>query len=86
MGFPESEFYKLPLNAKSLVGSVIANLSITLSKPLSITHGDSRGIQPEDINRQSLLDTQVRTTGSNVAPFTQTVEEDPGNCIKGTKR
>ena len=48
-------------------------------KPLSITPGDGRGIQPEDTNRQSLLGTQVRTTGSNVAPFTQTVEEDPGS-------
>ena len=55
-------------------------------KPLSNTHGDGRGIQPEDTNRQSLLGTQVRTTGSNVAPFTQTVEEDPGNSTKGTKR
>ena len=34
-------------------------------KPLSITHGDGGGIQPEDTKRQSLLGTQVRTTGSH---------------------
>ena len=81
MGFPVSEAYSLPVNEKTLVGSVMANQSW---KPLSITHGDGRGIQPDDTNRQSLLSTQVRTTGSNVAPFTQTVEEDPRDCTKGT--
>ena len=55
-------------------------------KPRSITPGDGRGIQPEDTNRQSLLGTQVRTTDTNVAPFTQIAEEDPGECTKGTKR
>ena len=81
MGFPVSEAYSLPVNEKTLVGSVMASQSW---KPLSITHGDGRGIQPDDTNRQSLLGTQVRTTGSNVAPLTQTVEEGPEDCTKGT--
>ena len=39
-------------------------------EPLSIAQGDGRGIQPEDISRQSLLGTHVPTTSSNVASFT----------------
>ena len=66
MGFPVSEIYGLPVNAKSLVGYVIQ----PMWEPLSITHGDGRGIQPKDISRQSLLGNQVRTTGSNIASFT----------------
>ena len=45
--------------------------------PLPITHGNGGGIQPEDTSRQNLLGTQVRTPGSNVASFAQTVEKDP---------
>ena len=55
-------------------------------EPLTIAHDDGGGIQPKDTGRQSLLGTQVRTTGSNVASFTQAVEEDTGNGAKGTKR
>ena len=45
MGFPVSEAYGLPVNAKSLVGSVMANVCV---QPLSIAHGDGGGIQPKD--------------------------------------
>ena len=55
-------------------------------KPLSITHGNGGGIQSENTNRQRLLDTQVRTPGSNVASLAQTIEKDPGSCTGGTKR
>ena len=45
------------------VSGMISN-GQTMWKPLSITHGDGGGIQPEDTNRQSLLGAQVRTNGS----------------------
>ena len=58
--------------------------------PLPITHGNGGGIQPEDTSRQNLLGTQVRTPGSNVASFAQTVEKDPefnaGVAMDGGKR
>ena len=57
-----------------------------MREPLSIAHGNDGGIQPRDTSGQGLLGTQVRTAGSNVAFFTQAVEEDPGNGAKGTKR
>ena len=51
-------------------------------KPLSITHGNGGGIQSDDTIRQSLLDTQVRTPGSNVASLAQTFEKDPRKCTE----
>ena len=47
---------------------------------------DGGGMQPESIDWQSLLDTQVCTPCSNVASLTKTVEEDPGSCAGGSKR
>ena len=79
MGFPVSEAYSLPVNAKSLVGSVMANLCgshYPLHMPLV-----------EVSSQRILIDkAQVRTPGSNVASFAQTVEKDPGNCTGGAKR
>ena len=43
MGFPMSEAYGLPVNAKSLVGSVIGQ---RMWEPLSVAHGNGGGIQP----------------------------------------
>ena len=54
-------------------------------KPLSITQGDGTSVQPEGIDRQSLLSAQMRETGSNVASFTQSVEEDPRSSAERTK-
>ena len=83
MGFPISEAYSLSVNAKSLVGSVMANLCGShYPLHMAVLEVSSQRILIE----KSLLGTQVRTTGSNVAPFTQTAEEDPGNCTKATKR
>ena len=48
-------------------------------QPLSIAHGDGRSIQPEGIDRQSLLSAQIGKTGSDVTSFTQAFEEDPRN-------
>ena len=48
-------------------------------QPLPTAHGDGGGIQPESVNRQSLLGTQVRKVGSNVASLTQAIEKNPGN-------
>ena len=63
MGFPVSGAFNLPVNAKYRWWP-------TCREPLSLTHGNGGGIQSEDTNRQILLVTQVRTTGSNVASFT----------------
>ena len=71
MGFPMSEAYGLPLNAKSLVGSVMANLCGS-QYPLHMAMG--RSVQPEGIGRQSLLSAQMCKTGSDVTSFTQAVE------------
>ena len=54
-------------------------------QPLSITHGDGGSIQPKGIDRQSLLSAQMRKTGSDVASFTQAVEEDPRNSAERTE-
>ena len=75
MGFSMSETYGLPLNAKSLVGSV-------MRQPLPIAHGDRGGIQPKGINRQGLLSAQVCKTGSDVASLTQVVEKNPRNSAE----
>ena len=80
MGFPMSEAYGMPLNARSLVGSVMANLCGS-HYPL----GDGGSIQPEGIDRQSLLSAQMRKTGSDVASFTQAVEEDPRDSAERTE-
>ena len=56
-----------------------------MRKPLSITHGNGGGIQPEDTNRQSLLGTQVRTPGSNVVSLAQTVDKDIWELYRGKK-
>ena len=67
MGFPVSEAYGLPVNAKSLVGSVMANLCGSHYRlHMAMVEVSSQRI----FSRQSLLGTQVRTTGSNVASFT----------------
>ena len=55
-------------------------------KPLSTTHGDGGGVQPEGIDRQGFLSAQVRETSSDVTSFTQAVEEDPRSSTEGTKR
>ena len=54
-------------------------------QPLSIKHGDGGSIQPKGIDRQSLLSAQMRKTGSDVASFTQAVEEDPRNSAERTE-
>ena len=54
-------------------------------QPLSNTHGDGRSVQPEGIDRQSLLSAQMCKTGSDVASFTQAVEEDPRNSAERTE-
>ena len=54
-------------------------------QPLSITHGDGRGVQPDGIDRQILLSAQMCKTGSDVTLFTQAVEEDPRNSAERTK-
>ena len=66
MGFPVSEAYGLAVNAKSLVGSVMANLWPTYPLHMVVCGV----IQPKDTSGQGLLGSQVRTTGSNVASFT----------------
>ena len=78
MGFPMSEAYGLPLNAKSLVGSLMANLR----QPLPIALGDGGGIQPKGIDRQSLLGAQVSKIGSDVASLSHVVEKKKRNSAE----
>ena len=77
MGFPMSEAYGLPLNAKSLVGSVMANLCGS-HYPLHMAMVEVSS-QRKDIGRQSLLSAQMCKTSSDVTSFTQAVEEGPRN-------
>ena len=44
------------------------------------------GFPVSEAYRKLLLDTQVRTPGSNVASISQTIEKDPGSCTGGTER
>ena len=68
-----SEAYSLPMNAKSLLGSVMARES------LSLTHGDGGSILSEYADRQGFLGAQVRTLGADVTSFTSVVVEDVGS-------
>ena len=78
MGFPMSEAYGLPINAKSLVGSVMANLCGS-HYPLHMA------IQPKEISGQGLLGAQVCKVGSDVASLRQVIEENPGICAERTE-
>ena len=51
-------------------------------QPLPTAHGDGGGIQPEGIDRESLLGAQVRKVGSDVASVTQVVEKNPRNSAE----
>ena len=51
-------------------------------QPPSITHGDGRSVQPEGIDRQSLLCAQMCKTSSDVTSFTKAVEEVQGTVPK----
>ena len=54
-------------------------------QPLPTAHGDGGGIQPKNINRQSLLSAQVRKVGSDVASLTQVAEKIPRNSAERTE-
>ena len=77
MGFPVSEAYSLPVNAKSLVGSVIANLCGS--------HYPLRMAMVEVSSQRILID-KAFSPGSNVASLAQTTEKDSGSCTGGPKR
>ena len=77
MGFPVSEAYSLPVNAKSLVGSVIANLCGS--------HYPIRMAMVEVSSQRILID-KAFSPGSNVASLAETTEKDPGSCTGGPKR
>ena len=82
MGFPMSEAYGLPLNAKSLVESVMANLCGS-HYPLHMAMVEVSS--QKGIDRQSLLSAQMRKTGSEVASLTQAVEENPRDSAERTE-
>ena len=83
MGFPMSEAYGLSLNAKSLVGSVMANLCGS--------HYPMHMAMVEVSNQRVLIDkafsvpAQVCKTGSDVASLTQVVEENPRDSAERTE-
>ena len=52
MGFPVSEVYSLPMNAKSLVGSVMGKF---LREPLPAAHVADGGVHQECDNLQGLF-------------------------------
>ena len=77
MGFPVSEAYSLPVNLKSLVGSVMANLCGS-HYPLHMAM--------VEVSSQRILIDKAFSVPSKVASLAQTVEEDPGDYTGGTKR
>ena len=81
MGFPMSEAYGLPLNAKSLVGSVMANLCGSHYP----SHMAMVEVSSQRVSRQGLLSAQVRKTGSDVASLTPVVEENPRDSAERTE-
>ena len=79
MGFPVSEAYGLPLNSKSLVGSVMANLCGS--------HYPLHMAMVEVSSQRVLVDKafSVCKTGSDVASLTQDVEENPRDSAERTE-
>ena len=83
MGSPVIEAYGLPVNAKSLVRSVMANVCGShYPLHMALVEVSSLRIHVDKAFSVPI----VRTASLNVTPFTHTVEEDPGNSAEGTKR
>ena len=82
MGFPVSEAYGLPENAKFLVGSVMANV-FGSHYPLHMAMVE---VSSQRILVDKAFSVPKCVRLARIASFTQTVEEDPGIGAKGTKR
>ena len=78
MGFSISEAYSLPLNAKSLVGSVMANLCGS--------HYPLHMAMVEVSSQRVLIDKAFSVPKCVRLSHTQTIEEDPGNGAEGAER
>ena len=76
MGFPVGEAYSLPMNAKSLMGSIMTNLCGSHYPPRMAM---VESVQPEGGNQESFLGAQVRTLGANVTSFASVVMKDGGS-------